>query len=96
MPFLFFLFIAFMGLWLVTLPFRILFRIVFGLGGGLLRLLLAPIMFLVFGVVLVALMVAAVLAVLAPLIPVALLGLAAWAIYRLTTHRSIRAVQIRP
>ena len=28
MPFLFFLFIAFMGLWLVTLPFRILFRIV--------------------------------------------------------------------
>lgn len=96
MPFLFFLFIAFMGLWLVTLPFRILFRIVFGLGGGLLRLLLAPIIFLVFGVVLVALMIAAVLALLAPLIPVALLGLVVWAIYRLTTHRSMRALQIRP
>ena len=92
MPFLFFLFIAFMGLWLVTLPFRILFRLVFGLGGGLLRLLLAPIMFLVFGVVLFALTIAAVLAIVAPLIPLALLGLAVWAIYRLTVRRSVPAI----
>jgi hypothetical protein len=92
MLFFFFLFVAFMGVWLVTLPFRILFRIVFGLGGGLLRLLLAPIVFLVFGVVLFALVVAAVLAILAPLIPVALLGLAAWAVYRLTTRRLVPAV----
>ena len=92
MLFFFFLFIAFMGLWLVTLPFRILFRIVFGLGGGLLRLLLAPVMFLMFGVVLFAVLIAAVLAILAPLIPVALLGLAAWAVYRMTTRRSVPAI----
>lgn len=92
MPFLFFLIIAFMGLWLVTLPFRILFRIVFGLGGGLLRLLLAPLMFLVFAVVVFAMLIAAVLAILAPLVPVALLALVAWAIYRMTARRSVPAV----
>ena len=92
MLFFFFLFIAFMGVWLVTLPFRILFRLVFGLGGGLLRLLLAPIMFLVFGVVLFALTIAAVIAIVAPLIPLALLGLAVWAIYRLTVRRSVPAI----
>lgn len=92
MPLFFFLVIAFMAVWLITLPFRILLRIAFGLGGGLLRLLLAPIILLVVGVVLFALMIAAVVAILAPLVPVVLLGLSAWAIYRMAVRRSVPAV----
>lgn len=89
---LFFFFLLFVAFWLITLPIRILFRLMFGLGGGLLRLLLVPVIVLVFGVVAFALMLAAVVALLAPLVPVALLALAAWAIYRMTTRRSVPAI----
>jgi hypothetical protein len=94
----FFLFILFavfalcVAFWLVTLPFRILFGLLFGLGGALLRLLLAPLMLLVVGLVLFALLLAAVVAVLVPLVPIALLGLATWAIFRAMTRRSVPAV----
>ena len=89
---LFFFFLLFVAFWLITLPIRILFRLMFGLGGGLLRLLLVPVIVLVFGVVAFALMLAAVVALLAPLVPVALVALAAWAIYRMTTRRSVPAI----
>jgi hypothetical protein len=77
--------------WLITLPLRILFKLigglfgmVFGLLGGLLGLIIAPIVMVVVVVALVVAFLSAVVSLLAPLLPVALLGLLVWAIYRLT------------
>ena len=84
---LFFIGFAFFAVWLITFPIRLLFRLVFGLGGVLLRLLLAPV-FMVLAVVGVAIaIVVGLLALLAPLVPFALLGLVGWGIYRVTRHR---------
>jgi hypothetical protein len=64
---------------LILLPFRILFKLVFGLGGALLGLLVAPIVMIVGAVVLIGALLSALLALLVPLIPVVLLALLVWA-----------------
>ena len=69
-------------IWLVTLPFRILFKIVFGLGGLFLGLLFAPFVLVVAGIGIAVAAVGAVLSLLTPLLPVLLLGFFGWAIYR--------------
>lgn len=73
--------------WLVLLPFRILFKLIFGLGGALLGLLLAPLVVVIVAVGLVVALLGAVLSLLAPLLPVALLAFFAWAVYRLAAKR---------
>src|SRR5687767_1655517 len=81
-------------IWLVVLPFRILFHVVFGLvggffgliagiGGALLGVLLVPLVLLVVGVALVGAFLAVLLAFLTPLVPVFLLVLLGWGVYRL-------------
>ena len=74
--------------WLVLLPFKLLFKLIFGMGGMLLGLLAAPFLMLIVGVVLVGALLAGVLALLAPLLPIALLAVFAWALYRLISRRS--------
>jgi hypothetical protein len=83
-------------LWLVTLPFRLLFgllfgglfRVVFGILGGLFSLILAPILLVVVGIALVGAFIAAIVALVTPLIPVVLLLLLGWGVYRLTIRAS--------
>ena len=83
-------------IWLVTLPFRLLFgfvfgglfRLVFGIVGVLLGVVLAPIIMIVVAVALVGALVAGLLSLLAPLIPVALLLLLGWGIYKLSRPRA--------
>ena len=74
--------------WLVTLPFRILFKLAAALLGGVVGLLFTPVLMLIAIVAIVGAFIAAVIALLAPLLPLALLGLAGWGIYRLSTRRS--------
>jgi hypothetical protein len=64
--------------WIVTLPFRIVFKVLFGLGGLLFGVILAPVV----AVVAVIAVIAAILSLLTPMLPVLLLGLFGWAIYR--------------
>ena len=73
--------------WLVTLPFRILFKIVFGLGGLLLGLLFAPVVLVIAAVAGAIALIGVILSLLTPLLPVALLGGFGWAIYRLGWKR---------
>ena len=81
-------------IWLVLLPIRLLFglvfgglfRLVFGIGGALLGLVLAPLVMVVVGVALVGAFVAALFALLAPLIPIVLLALLGWGIYRIASR----------
>lgn len=68
--------------WLVTLPFRILFRLVFGLGGLFLGLLFAPVVAVVAAIGLVVTMLGAALSLLTPLLPLLLLGGFGWAVFR--------------
>jgi hypothetical protein len=68
--------------WLVTLPFRILFKL---LGG----LLFAPVLMLVAGVAILVAFVAALAALLAPLVPLMLFGLIGWGIYRWSRRGSV-------
>lgn len=78
-------------IWLVMLPFKLLFgfvfgrlfRLVFGVLGAVLGLILAPIVMVVVGLAVAGAFLAAVVALLAPLIPVALLLLLGWGIFRL-------------
>jgi hypothetical protein len=73
--------------WLVTLPFRILFKLLFGLGGLFFGLLLAPFVAIVAVIGLVLALLAAVLSLLTPLLPLLVLGGVAWAIYRLGSRK---------
>jgi len=83
-------------IWLVTLPFRLLFGFVFGglfrlviaIGGALLGIVLAPIIMVVVAVALVGALIAGLLALLAPLIPVVLLLLLGWGIYKVSRPRA--------
>ena len=82
------------ALWLVTLPFRLAFRLLFGgvqlllgLGAAILSILALPLVLLVAAIGLVGAVLAGVLSLAVPLVPLALLGLLAWAIYRVTAHR---------
>jgi hypothetical protein len=68
--------------WVVTLPFRILFKIVFGLGGLLLGVLFAPFLLVIAVIGGVVALIGAVLSLLTPILPMLLLGLFGWAIYR--------------
>jgi hypothetical protein len=85
--FLFFCGFAFMALWLITFPIRLVFRLVFGLGGILLRFLFAPILMLVVGVAILVAFVAAVIALVTPLLPLAALAALGWVVYRVATSR---------
>jgi len=73
--------------WLVTLPFRIFFKLLFGLGGILAGLILAPFIVVIALIALVVSFVGAVLAMVVPLLPVVLLGAFAWAIFRLASRK---------
>lgn len=68
--------------WIVTLPFRIVFKVLFGLGGLLFGVSVAPFVAVVAVVGLAVAVVAAILSLLTPMLPVLLLGLFGWAIYR--------------
>jgi hypothetical protein len=69
--------------WIVTLPFRIFFKLLFGLGGLFFGLLLSPFV----AVLAVIAIVGAVLSLLTPLLPVLLLGLFGWGVYRLASKK---------
>jgi hypothetical protein len=90
---LFVLGVVFFGVWLITFPIRLLFRLIFGLVFGVigfvLRLAFAPILLLVAVVGIAVAFVAALLALLAPLLPFAVVGLIAWAIYRVTRRSAL-------
>ena len=58
--------------WIITLPFRIVFKLLFGMGG------------LLFGVVAA---IGAILLLLTPLLPVLLLGLFGWTVFRLGSKK---------
>lgn len=73
--------------WVVFLPFRILFKILFGVGGLLLGAVVAPLLVVVLGAGLVVAVVGALLAIVLPLLPVMLLAFVGWAIYRGTRRR---------
>lgn len=70
--------------WLVLLPIKLLFgglfRLVFGIGGAVLGLLIIPLVMVVVVVALIGAFVTAVLGLLVPLLPVLLLVLLAWVI----------------
>ena len=73
--------------WVVTLPFRIFFKLLFGLGGLFLGVLLSPFIAVIALIGLAVALVGAILSLLTPLLPVVLLGLFGWAIYRLGSKR---------
>ncbi len=64
-----------------------IFRVVFGIIGGILGFVLAPIGLLILAVLLIGGVVVGLLSLLAPLVPLALLGLLVWAIYRIAARR---------
>ena len=74
--------------WLLFLPFRLLFSLVFGLGGLLIGVVIAPVLLLAVGAALIVAILAALVALLLPLAPVILLALVGWAIYKGTTRPS--------
>ena len=76
-------------LWVIFLPLRLLFKLMwlplglaFGAVGTGLSVLGLPLLFLVFGGVLVFGLVAALIGLIVPLIPFVLLGLLIWSIFR--------------
>jgi hypothetical protein len=73
--------------WLITLPFRIVFKIIFGLGGLFLGILFAPFLLVIALIGMVVAVVGGVLSLFAPLVPLVLLGGFGWAIYRLGWKR---------
>ncbi len=77
--------------WVVTLPFRIFFKLLFGLGGVLAGVVLAPALALIVAIALIVSIVGAVIALLAPLLPVILLACFGWAIFRLASGKPAAA-----
>ena len=75
-------------LWLATWPIRFLFRLVFGVLGALLGLLVAPVVIVAVGFALLVAFAATVIALLAPLVPVVLVLLLGWAVYRFAIQPS--------
>jgi hypothetical protein len=65
--------------WVVTLPFRIVFKVLFGLAGLLFSILLAPVMLVIAVIGGVVALVTTVL----PMLPMLLLGIFGWTVYRL-------------
>lgn len=74
--------------WLVLLPFRLLFKLTFGVLGALLGLLFTPAIMLIAMVAIVAAFLAGVAALIAPLLPLLLVALVCWGVYRAATRRS--------
>jgi hypothetical protein len=86
---------------IITLPFRLFFgalglvfglifgavRVVLGLVGALLGVLFAPVVLGILAFLLVGALVVGLVSLLAPLLPFVVLGLLAWAIYRLVSRR---------
>jgi hypothetical protein len=68
--------------WIVTLPFRILFKIVFGLGGLLLGILFAPFVLVIAAIAGVVALLGGIVSLVTPLLPLLFFGLFGWAIYR--------------
>ena len=68
--------------WLVFLPLRIVFKLLFGIGGLLVGAIAAPLLLLVLGLGLVLAVLAALAALILPLLPVLMLLAVGWAIYR--------------
>lgn len=79
-------------IWLVLFPIRLLFRLVFGVAGLFLGLLLVPILGVVAAVVVVALLAAVAIAALVPLLPLLALLLIGWAFYKAVTRRTSPAI----
>ena len=79
-------FLVKMVLWTVLLPFRILFKLTFGLGGLLVGVIAAPLVLLVIAVGIVVALLGALLAVVLPLLPFVILALLGWAIYKGATR----------
>lgn len=75
--------------WLFLLPFRLLFKLVFGLGGLVLGVLLAPALVILAAVVVVGAFIVALLSLLAPLVPLVLLAGFGWALYHLFVARHL-------
>lgn len=75
--------------WIVTLPFRIVFKVLFGLGGLLFGVILAPFVAVVAVIGIAVAVVAGILSLLTPLLPVLLLGLFGWAIYRAGSKKPV-------
>lgn len=71
--------------WLLLLPFRLLFKLVFGIGGALLGLLLTPFVMVIVAVALIGAAITALLGLAVPLVPVILLALLVWGILRVVT-----------
>ena len=82
--------------WLVTLPFRFFFKLLFGLGSILAGLVLAPFIVVIALIALVVSVIGAVLALIAPLLPVLLLAGFAWAIVRLASRKPAPPPPPRP
>lgn len=83
--------------WLILLPIKLLvgfvfggfFRLVFGLLGAVLGVIMIPLLMVVAGVAIVGAVLAGLLALVAPLVPFALLFLLGWAVYRLARPRPV-------
>lgn len=78
--------------WAVLFPIRLLFKLMFGLLGAIVSVLLVPILLLVVGVVAVAALAAAFIAALVPLLPLLAMALVAWAIYKGVSRRTSPAL----
>jgi hypothetical protein len=74
-------------LWIVFFPIRFLLKLVFGILGAGLAMLVLPLMVLVAGIAIIGGIIAALLSLLAPLLPIALVALVGWGIYRASTRR---------
>jgi hypothetical protein len=78
--------------WLVLFPVRLLFKLVFGVAGVLLGLLLVPILGIVAAIVAVAVLAAVAIAALVPLLPILALGFVGWALFKAVTRRTSPAI----
>ena len=72
---------------IVILPFRILFKLLFGLGGLLIGIVLAPFVAVIALLGIALAIIGAVLSLLTPLLPLLLLGGFGWALYRLGSKK---------
>ena len=74
-------------LWLITLPLRLLFKVVFGLVGALLGLIAGPILLLVSGLALAGAAAGAAFSPDLPIVPLLLVAFGSWALYRVSRPR---------
>lgn len=77
--------------WIVAFPIRLFFKLLFGLGGLLLGVIMVPVVLVALAVGLIAALVAGFIALLLPLLPVILLGLVGWGIYKGASRRPTAA-----